>query len=177
MAHDLLDGHLLWLPQSMTKRFQGAATVIRTIDAVDLEASRAFVPGTDGVVVVKSKGDEESIISGLSELKDDSGKEICKVYTRDQVYRGDRVDAAPQLLIVPRDDINIKTDPFSRSVVSASGNFPKANHGSNGVFFATGPDIRRSGTLDVSLEDVAPTSLTLMGILPPDRWTGTQSRR
>lgn len=172
MAHGLLDGHLLWLPQSMTKRFQGAATVIRTIDAVDLEGSRAFVPGTDGVVVVKSKEDEKSIISGLSELKDDSGKEICKVYTRAQVYRGDRLDAAPQLLIVPRDDINIKTDPFSRSIVSAAGNFPKANHGSNGVFFAAGPDIRRSGTLDVSLEDVAPTALTLMGVLPPDAMDG-----
>jgi len=172
MAHDLLDGHLLWLPQSMTKRFQGAATVIRTIDAVDLEASRAFVPGTDGVMVVKSKEDEKSIISGLSELKDDSGKEICKVYTRDQVYKGDRLGAAPQLLIVPRDDINIKTDPFSRSIVSGSGSFPKANHGSNGVFFATGPDIGRSGTLDVSLEDVAPTALTLMGVLPPDAMDG-----
>lgn len=172
IAHDLFDGHFLWLPQGVTKRFQGAATVVRTIDAVDLQGSRAFVPGTDGVVVVKSKEDEESIISGLSELKDDSGKEICKVYTRDQVYRGDRVDAAPQLLIVPRDDINIKTDPFSRSIVSASGNFPKANHGSNGVFFASGPDIRGSGTLDVSLEDVAPTSLTLMGILPPDAMDG-----
>ena len=103
----------------------GGATVIRTIDAVDLERSRAFVPGTDGVIVVKSKEDERSIISGLPALKDDSGKEICKVYTRDQVYKGDRLDAAPQLLIVPRDDINIKTDPFSRSIVSSVGELPK----------------------------------------------------
>ena len=172
MAHDLLDGHLLWLPQSMTKRFQGATTVIRTIDAVDLQGSRAFVPGTDGVIVVKSKEDERSIISGLSALKDDSGREVCKVYTRDQVYKGGRLAAAPELLIVPRDDVNIKTDPFSRSVLSRSGNFPKANHGPNGIFLATGPDIRRSGTLEVSLEDVAPTSLTLMGLRPPDAMDG-----
>src|SRR5271169_3819226 len=171
-AHDLLDGHLLWLPQSVTKRYQGATTVIHTIDAVDLERSRAFVPGTDGVIVVRSKADEESIISGLSGLKDDSGKEICKVYTRDQVYKGDRVDSAPELLIVPRDDINIKTDPFSRSVVSSSGDFPKANHGPNGIFLATGPDIKKSGSLDVSLEDVASTSLTLMGVRPPDAMDG-----
>jgi predicted AlkP superfamily phosphohydrolase/phosphomutase len=172
MAHDVLDGHLLWLPQSMTKRYQGATTVIRTIDAVDLERSRAFVPGTDGVIVVKSKDDEKSIMSGLLKLKDDSGKEICKVYTRDQVYKGERLKDAPELLIVPRDDINIKTDPFSRSIVSRSGSFPKANHGSNGIFLATGPDIGRSGTLEASLEDVAPTSLTLMGIRPPDAMDG-----
>ena len=172
MAHDLLDGHVLWLPQSMTKRFQGATTAIRTIDAVDLERSRAFVPGTDGVIVVKSEDDERSIISGLSALKDEAGREICKVYTRDQVYKGSRLDAAPQLLIVPREDINIKTDPFSGSVVSSSGNFPKANHGPNGIFLAIGPDIKRSGTLDVTLEDVAPTSLTLMGVRPPDAMDG-----
>jgi predicted AlkP superfamily phosphohydrolase/phosphomutase len=172
MAHDLFDGHLLWLPQSLTKRYQGATTVIRTIDAVDLERSRAYVPGTDGVIVVKSKEDEKSIISGLSALKDESGKEICKVYTRDQVYKGDRLDSAPELLIVPRDDINIKTDPFKSGILSRSGNFPKANHSSNGIFFALGPDVKRSRALDVSLEDVTPTSLTLMGIRPPDWMDG-----
>ena len=172
MAHDVLDGHLLWIPQSMTKRYQGASTVVHTIDAVDLEGSRAFVPGTDGVLVVKSREDEKAIISGLSALKDESGKEICKVYARDQVYKGDRVRSAPELLIVPRDDINIRTDPFSREVVSKSGDFPKANHGPNGIFLATGPDVKRSGTLEVCLEDVAPTSLTLMGIRPPDSMDG-----
>lgn len=172
MAHDVLDGHLLWLPQRMTKRFQGAATVIRTVDAVDLERSRAFVPGTDGVIVVKSKEDEKSIVSGLSALKDVDGKEICKVYTREQVYKGGRLDAAPQLLILPREDINIKTDPFSGSVISSAGSFPKSNHGPNGIFLATGPDIRRSGALDASLEDVAPTSLKLMGVRPPDAMDG-----
>jgi predicted AlkP superfamily phosphohydrolase/phosphomutase len=172
VAHDIFDGHFLWMPQSVTRRFQGAATAIRTIDAVDLEGSRAFVPGTDGVVVVKAKEDEARIMSGLSALKDDSGKEICKVYTRDQVYKGERLDAAPELLIVPRDDINIKTDPFSGSVVTDSGNFPKANHSSNGIFLALGPGVKKSRSLEISLEDVAPTALTLMGIRPPDSLDG-----
>lgn len=172
LAHDLFDGHLLWLPQSLTKRYQGATTVIHTIDAVDLERSRAYVPGTDGVIVVKSKDDEEAIMSGLSALKDASGKEVCKVYTREQVYKGDKVESAPELLIVPREDINIKTDPFSASVVSSSGDFPKANHGPNGIFFATGPGIGKPGTQEVRLEDVAPTALALMGLRPPDSMDG-----
>ncbi len=171
-AHDVLDGHLLWLPQSLTKRFQGATTVIHTIDAVDLGASRAFVPGTDGVMVVRSKEDESRIISGLSQLKDDSGEEICRVYTRDQVYKGERLASAPQLLIVPRDDVNIRTDPFSRSVTSRSGNFPRGNHGSNGIILAAGPDIAKSEGGDPCLEDVAPTSLALLGISAPDSMDG-----
>ena len=140
VLHDLFDGHLLWLPQSMTKRFQGAAVVVQTIDAVDLAKSRAFVPGTDGIIVVKSKEDEKSIVSGLSELRDDSGRKICSVYTRDQVFKGPRLDSAPELLIVPRDDVNIKSYPFNHKVVSGLGNFPKGNHGPNGIFLANRPE-------------------------------------
>ncbi|HKW04997.1 MAG TPA: alkaline phosphatase family protein [Nitrososphaerales archaeon] len=172
MAHYLFDGHFLWVPQGLTKRFQGAATSIRTIDAIDLERSRAFVPGTDGVVVVKSKEDKESIISDLSRLKDDSGKEICKVYTREEIYKGPMVDRAPELLVIPREDINIKTDPFSLNVLSNSGDFPKANHGPDGIFLATGPDIVSSKNLNLSLEDVAPTALALLGIGRPENVDG-----
>ena len=168
MAHYLLDGHFLWVPQSLTKRFQGATTSIRSIDAIDLERSKAFVPGTDGVIVVKSKEDEESIISDLSQLKDDSGNEICKVYTREKIYKGPMVDRAPELLVIPRDDINIKTDPFSPNELSNAGDFPKANHGPSGIFLATGPDIVSSKNLNLSLEDVAPTALALLGIGRPD---------
>ena len=114
ILHNLFDGHLLWLPQGMTKRFQGATVVVNTIDAVDLLKSRAFVPGTDGIIIVKSKDDEKSIISGLSRLKDDSGREICSIYTRDQVYKGERLDSAPELLIIPRDDVNIRLILFQQ---------------------------------------------------------------
>jgi len=172
MLHNLLDGHTFWLPQSMTKRFQGATVVVNTIEAVDLLKSRAFVPGTDGIIVVKSREDEKSIMSGLSELKDDSGKKICSIYTRDQVYKGEKLDSAPQLLIIPRNDVNIVTDPFSHKIVSSSGNFSKGNHGPNGIFLAAGPSIGKSGSLEVCLEDVAPTALTLMGIRPPDYMDG-----
>ena len=171
-AHDIFDGHLLWLPQSLTKRFQGAATVVHTIDAVDLEASRAFVPGTDGVVVVKSKEDEDAILTGLSALKDDAGKEVCAVFKREQVYKGARVDAAPQLLIIPREDINIRTDPFSPTHVSRSGKFAKANHGQEGILLAVGPDIKKSEGQEAAIEDVAATALVLLGIEPPDWFDG-----
>ncbi len=171
LAHDVFDGHMLWLPQRLTKRFQGATTVVHTIDAVDLGRSRAFVPGTDGVVVVKSREDEEAIISGLSDLRDDQGREVCEVHARHEVYKGERVEEAPELLILPMDDVNIRTDPFSRSFVSMSSD-SKGNHSSNGIFLAQGPGIKKSDGLDLSLEDVAPTSLALLGIEPPESMDG-----
>jgi predicted AlkP superfamily phosphohydrolase/phosphomutase len=167
-AHNLLDGHLLWAPQTITRRYQGASTIIRTIDAVDLVNSRAFVPGTDGVLVVRSRVDANKITSGLSNLRDDSGKKICEVLAREQVYKGDRLDSAPELLLVPRDDVNIRTDPFSKEIVSTEGSFPRANHGPTGIFLAAGPSIRKTSVKHLSIMDVSPTALRLLGIGPPD---------
>jgi len=170
--HDLFDGHFLWVPKSATKRFQGATTVVRSIDAIDIEKSRAFVPGTDGVVFVKSKQDVDLVAAGLSELRDEDGQKICNVYGRDKVFTGDKVSSAPELLIVPRDDVNIRSDPFSEKFVTSSGVFPKGNHGPNGIFFATGPDVSTSKEMQLSLEDVAPTSLVLLGIKPDSNMDG-----
>ncbi len=171
-AHTLLDGHLLWVPQAISKRFQGAQMTVRTVDAVDFVNSRAFVPGTDGVLVAKSRVDADKIISGLSALKDRSGIGVCKCLAREQVYRGNRVDSAPEILLFPRDDINIRTDPFSKEILSEKGSFPKSNHGPTGIFLATGPGIRKSTKEGLSIEDVTPTALRLLGIDPPDYMDG-----
>lgn len=171
-AHDLFDGHFLWVPKAVTKRYQGANPVVHTIDQVDLESSRAFVPGTDGVMVVKSKEDRQEIASALGQLRDETGQEVCRVYTREQVYSGDRLGSGPELLIVPRDDVNVRSDPFARSVVTRSGSFPRGNHSSNGILFASGPDIKQSAISDARLEDIAPTALTLMGIRPEEDMDG-----
>lgn len=173
LAHDLFDGRLLWLPKSLTKRFQGATTVVHTIDAVDLERSRAFVPGTDGVMVVRSKEDEAAIASGLSAVVDGSGKRVCEVMTREEAYKGDRVHDAPQLLLLPRDDVNIKTDPYSRSVLSTSGAFAKGNHSPNGILIGAGPDIVKAEAPAATIEDVAPTALALMGLRAPASMDGS----
>lgn len=171
-AHNLLDGHLLWAPKGLSRRFQGANTTVRSVDAVDLERSRAFVPGTDGILVAKSEEDAEAVMEGLSALEDSSGKKVCRVLTRDQVYKGDKLESAPELLLIPRDDINIRTDPFSKKVVSAEGDFPKGNHGPTGIFFGTGPGIGGGAGDGPCVEDVAPTALRMMGIEPPDYMDG-----
>lgn len=170
--HDLMDGKFLWMPKFMTKRFQGAATQVRSIDAVDTEKSKAFVPGTDGLVIVRSSSETEAISSGLSGLVDESGNKVCTVYRKEQVYAGDKIGAAPALLIVPRTDVNIRSDPFSQEVVTRNGDFPRGNHGPDGIFFGAGPDISPAGELVLKLEDVCPTALTLLGIARPEFMDG-----
>ncbi len=94
--HNFFDGRFLWLPLSLTKRFQGASTAVNTIDSVDIANSHAFVPGTDGLIIVKSKDDLNSIAKGLSELTDPPGQKVCEVYPRERIYHGDRLDSAPE---------------------------------------------------------------------------------
>ena len=171
-VHNLFDGHLLWLPLSLTKRFQGANVIVPTIDAVDLVKSQAFVPGTDGLIIVKSKKDLDAIAKGLSEIRDEAGQKVCAVYPKNQIYNGDKLDSAPELLILTRDDVTIRSDPFSSKFVSATGDFPRGNHSSNGIFFAIGPTIKKSEPLALRLEDVAPVALVLMGIKPPKLMDG-----
>jgi predicted AlkP superfamily phosphohydrolase/phosphomutase len=172
--HDHLDGRFLWMPLFMTKRFQGAIAQVRSIDSVDTENSTAFFPGTDGVLIVKKskKEDIESISKGLADLIDEFGEKICGVYGKNQIYSGDKLDSAPELLIVPRDDINIRSDPFSEEIITKLGDFPRGNHGPNGIFFAAGPDIAKARELVLKLEDVAPTALALLGIAPPEFMDG-----
>ncbi len=176
VAHDLLDGRFSWLPTRLTKRYQGAKTSVRVIDSIDALDSRAYVPGTDGIVVVKSEEDVGPVATGLSALRDHDGREVCKVYRKDQVYSGARLGSAPELLIVPRGDVNIKTSPTAKRVVSTSDGHG-ANHGPNGVFFACGENVKKSQESDLRLEDVAPIALALMGVLPPDSMDGRMVHR
>jgi predicted AlkP superfamily phosphohydrolase/phosphomutase len=171
-VHNLFDGHLLWLPLSLTKRFQGGNANVPAIDAVDLLKSRAFVPGTDGLIIVKSKKDLDAITKGLSEIRDEAGQKVCTVYPKSQIYNGDRLESAPDLLILPRDDVTIRSDPFSSEYATTGGDFPRGNHSFNGIFLAAGPNIRKSESLDFRLEDVAPTALELMGVRPPKLMDG-----
>jgi predicted AlkP superfamily phosphohydrolase/phosphomutase len=171
-VHNLFDGHLLWLPLSLTKRFQGANVNVPTIDAVDLVKSQAFVPGTDGLLIVKSKKDLDAIAKGLSEITDETGQKVCAVYSKSQIYNGDQLESAPALLILTRDDVTIRSDPFGSELVSSTGDFPRGNHSSSGIFLAMGPNIRKSESLPVRLEDVAPTALELLGVRPPKLMDG-----
>jgi predicted AlkP superfamily phosphohydrolase/phosphomutase len=165
--HNFFDGRFLWLPQSLTKEFQGANTEVKSVDSVDVIDSRAFVPGTDGVVVVRSKDDLDSVAKGLSSIKDGNGEKVCEIFARSQIFSGERLESAPQLLMVPRSDVTVRSDPFSKEFVSTSGNFPRGNHSPEGILFATGPNIRTCEGTDASLEDIAPTSLALLGIKSP----------
>ena len=120
----------------------------------------------------------DSLIEKLSQLEHPlTKKKLAKaVYRREELYSGSQVLRAPDIIIDWADD-------FFFSGVGASGAYKPSNfydrrltatHRENGIFIAKGRHIKRGVKLDggVSLKDIAPTVLYLMGQKVPSGMDG-----
>ena len=110
-----------------------------------------------------------------------SGKPLAKqVYRRNEVYHGDFVDRAPDLVIewdarsAPH---GMRWDGGAEPLIipprPANRNSWSGTHRSEGIFIAQGPHIRRNAQIDRVLQyDIAPTLLYLQGIPVPSDLDG-----
>jgi len=110
-----------------------------------------------------------AVTEGLLALCDDSpgapagGRPIPRIYTRDELYHGPALDAAPDLVVHFNDGYDpkgalSKTDVFGRSALTGMHTY------ADSLFF-----VNRAGvpTDDLDIVDLAPTILALLGIEPP----------
>jgi predicted AlkP superfamily phosphohydrolase/phosphomutase len=103
----------------------------------------------------------EEIIEKLEELEDpETGEKVVdQVWRKEEIYREEIADRAPDILFYPKDMAYKVNDGFHGRVFDES--VPNGSHGLNGVVLGRGPDIR-NGEVDMHLTDVAPTLLHLM---------------
>ncbi len=106
---------------------------------------------------------------GLLALHDDSpgapagGRPVPRVFTRDELYHGPAVEAAPDLVVHFTDGYDPKgalarTEIFGRSALTGMHSY------ADSLFYVNRPGVDTEG-LDIM--DLAPTILTLLGIAPP----------
>jgi len=111
---------------------------------------------------------------GMLALRDDSpgapagGRPVPRVFTRDELYHGPALDAAPDLVIHFNDGYDpkgalAKTDVFGRSVLTGMHTYADA------LFYVNRPGVP---TDDLDVVDLAPTILTLLGVEPPAAMDG-----
>lgn len=112
------------------------------------------------------------IISGLMKLKNPTTGEDAfdRVLDREEIYWGDRVGFAPDILIVPKD---FWVAPAALSSDNKSHIFKEGvltYHSPRGIFLAYGPGIKKSNRLDgAKIHDMAPTILHILGVpIPKD---------
>ncbi|MBU7038453.1 MAG: alkaline phosphatase family protein [Theionarchaea archaeon] len=122
---------------------------------------------TDDVVV------REGIIEKLKSIRDPaSGKRVIEnIYTREDIYVGSNSGSAPDLVIIPKRGYSL--GEAISSVIEPT-DFMKADHRPEGVCIVFGPGIKKGKTLgNVSICDIAPTTLHILGFMQPGYMDGT----
>ena len=102
---------------------------------------------------------------------------VVEVFRKDDLFKGDYLNAAPDIVIVPK-DYNYVLDPNKRTsrlcIGSAKDDYPVLSHRDrNGVLFMTGPNVKQGNQIaNASIYDLMPTVLHLLGIKSSDNLDG-----
>ncbi len=164
------------MPESLKKRVAGPSL----LDLVDWEKSLAIATGQGSIylTVDEAHPDYEKnrnlVIDELRLLKNPiSGNNVAKaVYRKEEIYHGDFLSLAPDIVFDQADDIYAVSALHPKSVFSP----PKAwdaENIRNGIFLAYGEGILRGNKLrTISIVDIAPTILHWLGIPIPEDMDG-----
>lgn len=116
----------------------------------------------------------EHLINHLKEIKDPFTGEraIIKVYKKDEIYNGPYTDNAPDLVIVPKNGIEIYGGFEDKIFHKQKNAWTSGNH-PHGIFMAWGTQINNKGQLsNKNILDITPTILALNNIPIPDDLDG-----
>jgi predicted AlkP superfamily phosphohydrolase/phosphomutase len=99
---------------------------------------------------------------------------VDRVWYREEVYYGDQVALAPDLLFVARDYAFLGRQLFgSRAVIDPNSDAGKGFHRMNGIFLAYGSDIQAGLCIEgAQIADIAPTVLYAMNLPVPNDMDG-----
>lgn len=123
---------------------------------------------------IVSSDQVESVVRELrtlfAGLRDPQNNTVFDLVPSKEVYKGDRVKDAPDLIMVPEKwdvmphpgiELNIWGEPTQQAV-----------HQMDGILFASGPHIPEGITVDARIEDVTPLILAQLGVPIPENITG-----
>ena len=118
-----------------------------------------------------------SIKAGLQELQDDAdGKKIDgKIYFREEIYSGDCIDGAPDIMYLSLDSGYLAGNAvgFTSNRVITDNLVWFGNHRTNGILLAEGKCLRQGEQIkEAGIIDLAPTILHLMGYGVPKDMDG-----
>jgi predicted AlkP superfamily phosphohydrolase/phosphomutase len=156
---------------------------------IDWFRTRAVAMGSQGQVYLNVRGhrpegvippersgaERERLARLLSDLRDPRNGEpvVERVLTRDELYRGEEVTHAPDLIVEWRAGY-VGDGGFSGAgkVVAPAPPNLSSDHWNESAFLALGSDVG-PGELTAALEDIAPTVLHALGVPIPAGLDGT----
>ena len=194
----LPDRYKYWLRSLLPKTRDRILTYL-FLSRIDWSSTKAYSIGYFGDIRINVKGREplgivspgseyeelrEELITKLEALKNpDTGEPMVeKVYKREEIYHGDQVHKASDLIIKWKDyryksRINLEIDDkvSASQIMIDPAKYSKISsiHKLNGIFMAFGEGIKHGIELkDAHIMDLAPTILYLLGEPIPDCMDG-----
>ncbi len=180
------------LKRQLDPRRKGRQSLLRRIflsfNDVDWSRTKAYTLGGMGQIHINVRGRNqfgcvspgkeyedlcEYITQRLQEIRlPENGKPfVRRVYHRDELYHGKYIEDMPDLLVFPSDmrylDSGIE---FFTNRMFSDLDVNSGAHRTNGVFILWGPYVRKGNPANnVSIRDIAPTTLYLLGLpIPAD---------
>jgi predicted AlkP superfamily phosphohydrolase/phosphomutase len=147
---------------------------------IEWTRTRAFSFGYMGSIYIHEKGKypqgtvrpggeynkvREDLIGRLRSLKDPRTRKpvVSDIFRKEEIYTGDRLEAAPDIIFKPSDFAYTVYGDFSSSWYHQ----PKdrcADHTVEGIIIIKGEDIRKGIQLSANVNDVTPTLLSMHGL-------------
>lgn len=183
------------LKRTLDPRRKGRQSLLRRIflsfNDVDWTRTKAYTLGGMGQIHINLRGRNkfgcvspgkeyeelcEYIIQRLQEIRlPGNGQPFVKqVYRRDELYHGMFIEDMPDLLVMPSDmrylDSGIE---FFTNRMFSELDVNSGAHRTNGVFILWGPHAKKGIKIKgVSIRDIAPTTLYLLGLAIPEDMDG-----
>jgi predicted AlkP superfamily phosphohydrolase/phosphomutase len=173
------------LPARLAREAKGA-----TFAAIDWSKTKAFAsPIPQQGIFINLKGRErfgcvepveletlkDEITAALTSLTGPDGRPLVDVVHRsEQVFSGQALEGAPDLLPVMRDHrFELDDEVFHKEPFHDLSHLPRGVHHPAGVIAVRAPEVNRGAHLEGSVMDVTPTLLHLAGLKVPDDLDGT----
>jgi predicted AlkP superfamily phosphohydrolase/phosphomutase len=186
---------LMKFKRKIDPRRTGSKNIVRRIflsyNDIDWSRTKAFTVGGMGQIHINLKGrhplgcvepgeEYENLCGYISErikeitLPDSDQPFVKRVYRRDELFHGEHLKFMPDLILMPTDmryldsGIEFASNNLFLKVDAVSG-----AHRTNGVFIFRSPDgLNKDNLKGISIRDIAPTVLYLLGIPIPDDMDG-----
>lgn len=173
-----------FLPRKMAREAKG-----KTFAAVDWGSTKAFAsPIPQQGIFINVEGRERfgSVpATQLQSLKDEIAERLKglrapdgspatdRVYRSEEVFHGDALDGAPDILPVMKDHrYELDDELFHTEAFSDVRHMPRGVHHPDGIVVVAGPGVRAGGEVDGHIMDVLPTLLYQAGLAVPDGLDG-----
>jgi len=140
-------------------------------EMIDWDKSQAVASGQGPIYLLnKDTSFKQKLINELEALEYQGMKIVNKVYAKEEIYSGEHMDEAPDLIVDQAQNTHFSGSLGFKEVFEAPQHW-KGENEKQGLFLALGKNIKPR-KLDTSILNLAPTILSMLDVEVPEEMDG-----